>query len=157
MSTRSKSAPVPDRRHRKRIVTLKNFRNLMFVAIGLFAVVSVYSELRPQKDGDYGRLFARKVRSQEIEVKSPEVVTEAAPVDDAISPDPFSVNAAAREQILRGEAEPLVPQTATDQTAVVPQRSESGRIAIVGGAEGVAVVQKDEKAPVLGGGFGRRQ
>jgi hypothetical protein len=150
------STRIPDRRRRKRILTLKNFRNLMFVAIALFVVVSVYSELRPNSEGDYGRLFARGVPAQEIEGKGPQVVTEAPPVDDAIAPDPFSVQAAAREQILLAQA-PLPTQTANAQTAVVPERSERARIHIVGGAQGVTVVQTDGlNVPVLGGGFGRR-
>jgi hypothetical protein len=49
--------------------------------------------------------------------------------------------------------EPQQPTMYTTQ-AVVP-RAHDSRVAIVGGAEGVTVVQKTQKRPLLKGGFGR--
>ncbi len=151
------AVPIRDRRHRKRIVTLKNFRNVLLVAVAIFAVISIRSELRAPRTGDFGRILSREVAGNDVQVKQREVVIEAPPVNDAVSADPLSLQGAAREQFL--QAEPPQPVTMTSaaatQTAEL-RRSQHTRIQIVGDSSGVEVVQADRAKPVLGGGFGRK-
>jgi hypothetical protein len=91
----------------------------------------------------------------EVEVKTPAVVAETMPVDDVTSADPSSVQAAAREQILRADL-PTPQADATDGGYQSTQRADGSRIQVVGGPEGVDIVQGERPRPVLGGGFGRQ-
>jgi hypothetical protein len=144
--------PVRDRRRRKRILTLKNFGIVMAVLLIAFVAISIRSEMRGLKPGDYGRLFGREVPP--IEPKPMEVVREEPPsVADQTQADPTLVEPMARSQW-------LVDDATTATTAVTPVvtaasvRGESD-LAIVGGSEGVTVVRTERRKPVLSGGFGR--
>ena len=152
--------PYPDRRQRKRIVTLRNFRNLALIAVALFAVISIASELRNPGDSDFGRLYGREVAKVPETTAQPiqSAVVPAEPVDETASADPFLLQSAAREQYL-GVNEPLAPVppvTPAPSEAPTPLPKDPARIQISGDANGVAIVQKDNvNAPVLGGGFMR--
>jgi hypothetical protein len=149
--------PVKDRRQRKRYLTLKNFGWATLVFVILFVGISIRSELRGTT-ADYGRLFQREIDVQVVQ-KPVEVVREQAPepVPDQTHADPMLLEPMAREQWLYGD--PLAPQTAQQQHP--PARAEASvaagqtRVAIVGGTEGVTVVQRERRKPVLSGGFGR--
>jgi hypothetical protein len=148
--------PVRDRRARKRILTLKNFAIFVAVLVLIFAIITIRSEMRGSTRGDYGRLFEREA-AVEIEQKPVEVVHEAPPpVDDSTHPDPMLMEPAARAQWLQdqqtAEAATIVPVTPAQAARIT---SGSAEVAIVGGNDGVAVVRKDRKKPVLSGGFGR--
>jgi hypothetical protein len=146
--------PVRDRRQRKRYLTLKNFGWATLAFVILFAGISIRSELRGTK-ADYGRLFERQI-DVPVEQRPVEIVREEtpAPVPDATHADPLLVEPMARAQWLYGD--PLAPQTVHP-----PARAEASvaagqtRVAIVGGAEGVTIVQRERRKPVLSGGFGR--
>jgi hypothetical protein len=154
------NVPYPDRRQRKRIVTLRNFRNFALIAIALFAVISIASEMRGPAKEDFGRLYGREVAKVPETTPEPiqSAIVPAEPVDDNASADPFLLEAAAREQYL-GVNEPLQPVvTPAPVEAPAPLPKEHARIEISGDANGVAIVQKDNvNAPVLGGGFMRGQ
>jgi hypothetical protein len=149
--------PVRDRRQRKRYLTLKNFGWATLAFIVIFAGISIRSELRGTS-ADYGRLFQREIDVPVVQ-KPVEVVREQTPepVPDQTHADPTLLEPMAREQWLYGE--PNAPQTAAALPA--PARAEASvaagqtRVAIVGGAEGVTVVQRERRKPVLTGGFGR--
>ena len=148
--------PVKDRRQRRRILTLKNFRNAMIVLIVVFVIISIRSEMRGRGGTDYGRLVNRDLPpAEEIARKPIETVTEQ-PVGDTNSADPFNMKAAAREQYLGvtpNETVPLLDPVVPPPTPVASVTS--GEVAIVGDANGVAVVQTPRAKPQLGGGFGR--
>ena len=144
--------PVRDRRRRKRILTLKNFGIFVAVLTIAFVAISIRSEMRSLRPGDYGRLFGREVPPP-VEPKPLEVVHEApSPVDDSTHADPTLVEPMARSQW-------LVDDTATTtMTPVVVNAAAvrgEGDVTIVGGSEGVTVVQRERRRPVLSGGFGR--
>jgi hypothetical protein len=145
--------PIRDRRKRVRILTLKNFGVFVLVMVAAFVAISIRSEMRSLTPGDYGRLFHREVPSP-VEPKPMDVVQEApvSPVDDQTHADPMLVEPMQRSQW-------LVDDTATTTvTPVVTTASVrgDGDVAIVGGSEGVTVVRRERKRPVLSGGFGRR-
>jgi hypothetical protein len=149
--------PIRDRRQHKRYFTLRNAGLVFLIGLLGFAAITIYSEIRPSTTtGNYGRLIEPQLPTVEQKQKPFEVVSEAPPpVADQTVPDPMLVAPMAREQWLYGEthaasvAQPVI-------TPVEPARPGDSRIAIVGGAEGVTVVQQTRRRPVLSGGFGRQ-
>jgi hypothetical protein len=148
--------PVKDRRQRRRILTLKNFRNAMIVLIVVFVIISIRSEMRGRGGTDYGRLVNRDLPPpQDIARKPIETVTERQ-LGDTNSADPFDLKAAAREQYLGVTPQEPVPLLDPVVPPPMPVTSvTTGDVAIVGDANGVAVVQTPRDKPQLGGGFGR--
>ncbi len=151
--------PVRDRRQHRRILTLKHFRNALFVIIAIFAVITIAANLRKSNKSDYGRLYAPRVESTTAVPKQPEVVEEGQ-ITDATAADPTLVSAQARSQILTGEGDPTQPQpVVATQTAAANApligHDAAGRLVVVGGPEGVTLVQQPGRKPELGGGFGR--
>jgi hypothetical protein len=154
--------PVRDRRQRKRYFTLKNFRNAAIVGVVAFIGISIRSELRSPDPNYYSPLYQRVLPKVDQKKAPLEVVTEKPqPVPDAEHADPMLVGPMAREQWLHGEAPAAAATTAT----MLPSgatRAEAAvatgetRVAIVGGSEGVALVQQTRRKPVLAGGFGRK-
>jgi hypothetical protein len=150
--------PIHDRRKRRRILTLKNFAIALVVFLVIFAGISIRSELRGTS-ADYGRLMQRELPPAVAPDKPVEVVTEAAPrpVPDATHADPLLLAPMGREQWLHGD-----PNAPVATTAEVMPRAEVSvatgetRVAIVGGTEGVSVVKRERRGPVLAGGFGRQ-
>ncbi|HEX9162513.1 MAG TPA: hypothetical protein VF980_12475 [Thermoanaerobaculia bacterium] len=154
--------PVRDRRQHRRILTLRNFRNAVIVIIVLVAGIEFEAHLRNPKQGDdFGRLYAPKIESATAVPKTPQIVTEA-PIADDNAADPMLVQAAARAQLLQADSN-VAPLQQTPPPAAVAQsqsplvgHDKVGRLVVVGGPEGVTVVQQSGTRPVLGGGFGRR-
>lgn len=154
--------PIRDRRQGKRYLTLKNFRNAMIAFGVLFAAVHVSSELRGTK-ADFGRLMEREL-PEPIVTKPVDVVREQPPaVADATHPDPLLVEPMVRGQWLEGDfGSPQSTQTVPPGTTFPMDRAEAAvatgetRVAIVGGSDGVKVVQQERRKPILAGGFGRR-
>lgn len=138
----------PERRQRVRIVTLRNFGWLTIAMMVGFGAITIRSEMRGRHRNDYGRLYGRQMSRDIPAKKTVEVVKEASPLIADQTP-------AYEEPLLPLDAygEPQQPATYTTQ-AVVP-RAHDSRVAIVGGPEGVTVVQQTRKRPVLSGGFGR--
>jgi hypothetical protein len=156
--------PIHDRRKHRRIVTLRNFRNALLVFAVFFVALTVASELRKPVAGAYGRLVAREI-GDDVARKPVEVVTEAPPpVNDQTAADPMLLAPAARAQYL-SELNTNAPAPATPLTTAqaetltpsfaAPAARGTNNIAIVGGADGVTVVQHSRGKPVLSGGFGR--
>ena len=144
--------PIHDRRQRRRYLTLKNFGIVTLVLMALFVAISIRSEMRGRTSGEFGRLFQREV-ALDVQQKPVEVVREApAPVPDATHADPLLTEPMARAQWLQDEnaAPAMLIPTASE---VRPNGSD---VAIVGGSEGVTVVQQERRKPVLSGGFGRQ-
>lgn len=144
---------VPDRRQRKRYLTLRNFRNVMIVLAIVFAVITIRSEMRRPDGTGYGRLVERELAPPPV-VKPPlEVVEETASIPDTTHPDPMLVEPLEREQWIRTEETAVVPMGGTRAEASVVSGETS--VAIVGGTEGVAIVKQPRRKPQLSGGFGR--
>jgi hypothetical protein len=150
--------PIHDRRRRRRILTLKNFGIALAVFVVLFVMISIRSELRGTS-ADYGRLMERELPPVVTPEKPVEVVTEGTPqpVPDATHADPLLLAPMGREQWLHGD-----PNAPAATTAEVMPRAEGSvargdtRVAIVGSdTEGVTVVKRETRQPVLSGGFGR--
>jgi hypothetical protein len=147
--------PIHDRRQRRRYLTLKN---LGWATLGggvLFVGISIYSEMRSTGPANYGRLVQREI-SAVVEQKPVEVVTETPSVDqEQTHADPMLVQAAAREQWLQA-------QDTTPAVVAVPPRLAAAMatgetdVVIVGGPEGVKIVQRERRKPTLSGGFGRQ-
>lgn len=154
---RKKVVPTVERRTRRRIVTLRNFGIAAVVVLLIIAALNIRSEMRDTTgDEDFGRLYGREMK------KTPEVepvpVTERAiaPVDESASGDPFSLDAAAREQYLGSPSltpEPVI--NADPGAATIPRGESESRVRIVGGPDGVELVQEERQKPQLGGGFGK--
>ncbi len=152
--------PIHDRRKHRRYLTLKNFRNAFLAFVVIFAGISIRSEMRGTDGSSWGRLMERELPP--VEQKPVEVVREAAPepVSDAAHADPLLTEPMVREQWLHGDF--AAPESATTGTmSIHAPRAEASvatgetRVAIVGGAEGVQIVTRERRAPVLSGGFGR--
>ncbi len=118
-----------------------------------FLAVNIRSEMRDLVPGDYGRLFRRETPAP-VKPKPMEVVREQ-PVDDATHADPTLVEPMQRSSWLTGDT--TMTSTETTTPVVVSAASMRGEsdVAIVGGTEGVTIVRKERKRPVLSGGFGR--
>jgi hypothetical protein len=152
--------PIRDRRQHRRILTLRNAAISFAVLVVLFIGITVRSEMEPRHRDAFGRLLERELPPT-VESKPVEVVTEAAPIDDHTASDPMLVAPAAREQWLHdssntasvaGSIEPVAAP------AITLSRRSGARdtsVAIVGGPEGVSVVEQKRKQPLLTGGFGR--
>jgi len=145
--------PIRDRRRRKRVLTLKNFRNFALGIAVLLLAVTIQSDLRHLKPGQYGRLFSKQVPSQpEIAPRKIEVVREAQPVPDQTAADPLLLASAAREQYLGVNTPPAPPNVAPP--IPVPASSD---VAIVSGPNGVTIVRGEAKRqPALSGGIFRQ-
>lgn len=106
----------------------------MLTLIVAFIAITFRSEMRRgSPEGDYGRLYRRELPPPPaVEQRPVEVVEEANPIDDQVSADPMLVAPAARSQWLEADAVPVT----TTRTV----RDGRSRVAIVGGPEGVAMI-----------------
>jgi len=140
--------PIRDRRQRRRILTMRNLGGAAIVLVVLFLVVTIYSEMRKPAPNQYGRLFSHEMAKSDIAEPKPqlEVIPEGT-VGDQTAADPMLIAPAAREQYLGVTAPPTpaAPVQATAADEFVRRQpvlqSQSGKVAIVGDANGVAVVQ----------------
>lgn len=156
MSQSDLIVPIHDRRQRKRYFTLRNFAILMGVVVLAFIVISTWSEVRGTAPGDYGQLWRQQVPS-EVEQRPVEIVTETPPaVRDATGADPMLLEPAVRSQWLTEERERATTMAVPPVAAAAVPRG-AGDVAIVGGPDGVALVQRERRRPELSGGFGRDQ
>jgi hypothetical protein len=146
--------PIRDRRQRKRYLTLKNFGIFVGAAIVLFALITIRSEMRGTGPGNYGRLIERELPAKPEPQKALEVVTEAPVTQEATHADPMLAAPMAREQWLHADTASAVTAVPMAVSAP-PVRDGDAKYAIVGGPEGVAVVQQPKRKPPLAGGFGR--
>lgn len=148
--------PIRDRRQHKRYLTVRNVFFTSVAVVVAFAAISLRSEMEPKNRESFGDLVRRQM--PEVEAKPVEVVREASPaVADETAADPMLVAPAAREQWLHDSATTTItpePAIAPVMAADVRGGAES-RVAIVGGPEGVAIVQQRQRRPTLKGGFGR--
>lgn len=154
--------PIRDRRKHRRYLTLKNFRNAMLIFAVAFAGVHIQSEMRGNDGSSWGRLMDREI--PHVEQKPVEVVQEATPepVPDTEHADPMLTEPMAGAQWLEGDfAAPETRPPGTATMSIQMPRAEASvatgetRVAIVGGIEGVEIVTRQRRAPVLSGGFGR--
>ncbi len=146
--------PIRDRRQHRRILTLRNFRNACFVLVCVLAAITIVANVRGRKAHDgFGGLMAKRIESPTSLPKHPEV-PPAEPIDDENAADPMLVQAAARGQILRDEP-PVTPPSPTSAVATQGRPEAGATPVIVGGPEGVSVMQQQTQKPILHGGFGR--
>lgn len=147
--------PIHDRRQRRRYLTLKNFGWATLAAGVLFVGISIYSEMRSTGPTNYGRLVAKEM--PHVEQKPVEVVTETPTVDqEQTHADPMLVQAAAREQWLRSQQVTTPAATDVPPRAAAAMATGDTDVVIVGGPEGVKIVQRERRRPTLTGGFGRQ-
>jgi hypothetical protein len=150
--------PIRDRRQHRRILTLRNFWKAMLVMIVIFAGITIEANLRKSKTSEYGRLYGKRVEQTPAVARKPDIVQEGQ-INDANAADPTLVVAQARAQILTGEADNPLTSTATPPApapGAMIGHDNAGRLVVVGGPEGVKLVQQNNAKPVLGGGFGRQ-
>jgi hypothetical protein len=147
--------PIRDRRQRKRYFTLKNFAIALGVLIVAFIAITIHSEMRGVGPANYGRLVDRELPPV-IEQKPLEVVREAPTVaTEQTHADPTLIEPMTREQWLHAQTETATPVDIPARAAAAVVSGET-ELAIVGGPEGVKVVQKERRRPTLSGGFGRQ-
>lgn len=149
--------PIRDRRQHKRYLTLRNAGIAFAALVVLFIGISIRSEMQPRHTDSFGRLLEREL--PKVEAKPVEVVEEAAPpVDDHTAADPMLVAPAAREQWLYDSSTPTTSAATIEPIAApvtLSPRTKGARVAIVGGPEGVSVVEQTRQRQTLRGGFGR--
>jgi hypothetical protein len=133
----------PERRQSVRIVTLRNFAWFILASLLAFAAISLRSELRGRHMHDYGRLVDHQIDAT-VARKPVEVIDESTSVPRTRS-EPMEV-------ISLDAPAPPPPAVSSASVAAVPGDS---RVAIVGGPEGVKIVQQTARRPLLRGGFGR--
>jgi hypothetical protein len=161
-SRRDLIVPIRDRRQSRRYLTTRNVLGTFGIAILAFAAITIRSEMQ-HPSGTYGRLFGEQVQVAAPAPQPVAVVTEG-PVPDQTAADPMLVSAGAREQILGVNPQPAAapapaPTYAPEPAPIAPASvaangdGEHARVAIVGGADGVKLVQQDGKRPLLGGGI----
>jgi hypothetical protein len=144
--------PIRDRRQRRRILTLKNFRWVLLAFIFFFLGVTIQSDLRhSETNGDYGRIFGKQVSSQVvITPKNPDVVTETT-IQDQTGADPLLLSAAARGQYLGVNVDPALSRIAP--AGEPAPHSEN----VVSGPNGVTIVRgQTEHQQTLSGGIFRQ-
>jgi hypothetical protein len=143
---------LPERRRHVRIVTLRNFGWLTIAMLIAFAIVTVRSEMRGRNMNDYGRLLNRQIDAKDtkVEPKPVDVVEEGAPAES-----PLQRESQSQPMMIVPADQPAPVPTQTMASQVIAPRTGESKVAIVGGPEGVAVVQQTPRRPVLAGGFGR--
>jgi hypothetical protein len=148
-----------DRRRSKRIVTLRNFGFFTLAVLIVIALLNIRSEMRDATGEDYGRLYGREIKKAPPVEAIPVTERAVAPVDEGHSADPFSLEAAKREQYLGSPTltpEPVISADTMGWGSTAP-RPDAANVRIVGGAEGVELVQEEAaRTPKLSGGFGRK-
>ena len=141
--------PIRDRRQHKRYLTVKNFGKATIALALLFAAITIRSEMRGRTPGEFGKLFQREI--PEIEQKPVEVVREAPP-ETPIPETPIAETVTPPAPFVIEDVDTPIASTVAPETL----RSSASEMVIVGGPEGVTVVRKERRRPVLAGGFGRR-
>ena len=143
--------PIRDRRKRRRILTLKNFRWVFLALISFFLGVTIHSDLRHSSGSDYGRLFGKQVSSQIVVTPKKNDVVTATAIEDQKAADPLLLSAAAREQYLGVNVDPALSRIAP--AGEPAPRGES----VAEGPNGVTIVRgKAEEHPTLSGGIFRQ-
>lgn len=135
----------PERRQHVRIVTLRNFAWVTLAMLLGFAAISLRSELRGRHMHDYGRLVDHQI-DQTIERKPVAVVEESAPPPQAQASSEAMV-------VVPVDAPPAQPAPVLSSQIVPPAPVRGDRVSVVGGPEGVTIVQHTGHR--LRGGFGR--
>ena len=134
--------PIRDRRKRRRILTLKNFRKAILVIAIFFLGVTIQSDLRHGPADEYGRLFRKQVSGQVTVAPKNYPMVREAPIEDQTAADPLLVSAAARGQYL----------------LATPQEAPRSDVAVVGGPNGITIVRgrTEQQHPTLSGGIFRQ-
>lgn len=149
--------PPRDRRRGRRIFTLNHFYLALLVGAVVFAVISISSEMRPEKAGDYGRLFNSRTRPVAPPSPRPIVVHEQEIPDQSVS-DPMLVRTVPAEEYLgvvqpvtssvemepltasSGDMEPVAAGStsfAAPEQPVVETVDHNKRLVLTGGPDGV--------------------
>lgn len=156
--------PIRDRRHGKRILTLKNIRNAALITVGLVVIVLAVAEIRqPKTTEEYGRLFGQQVAVPAPEVKPAQQIVTEGSIPDQDHADPTLLVPAAREQYLgvNPNTAALVVPTATVEPVAPPVAvttlTNAQHVTIVGDANGVAISTSTQKRETLGGGIFKPQ
>ncbi|HEX7153417.1 MAG TPA: hypothetical protein VF618_18165 [Thermoanaerobaculia bacterium] len=148
--------PIRDRRQRKRYLTKRNLGLTTLVLIALFAIITIRSEMFRPESG-FGRLYERELPAAPVAAPPMEVVRETPSIAEQEGADPLLMEPAVRAQKYLDTVSPVTPAQIVDVPQPDPPVAPGGRVVIVGGAEGVAVVkEKPTERRLLTGGFGRQ-
>jgi hypothetical protein len=159
--------PPRDRRHGKRVLTLRNLKFFGLAIVLAFVALMITSEILHRRHTDgYGRLFGKQVSGSGAtpRYQAPEPVTEGTIADEEhadallvqpaarsqyLGADPVKMRAAAAAAAAQKQAAtlpPSKPKPASEDTfGVKPEDAplrKGQHVAIVGGADGVTVVKK---------------
>jgi len=135
-------------------MTLKNFGYAVIAGAILFIGITIRSEMRGAGPTVYGRLVEREL-PKKIEQKPLEVVRETPTVDqEQTHADPMMIEPMAREQWLQAQQQ-ATPVEVPARAAAAMATGETD-VVIVGGPEGVKIVQRERRKATLTGGFGRQ-
>lgn len=135
---------VPERRHERRYLTLKNAGFAGMAMVGVFILLSLWSAFRPHSRAS-AKLFPSRVHASDSAAArhDPTIVDEAS-AEDHPGTDSLLLDAGALDQ-LRAAPQASVaqaPPTAVEQTNFEHRTSQLGkgqRITISGGSEGLQV------------------
>jgi hypothetical protein len=148
--------PIRDRRQRKRFLTVRNFGYALIAALVLFLGITIRSEMRGIRPATFGRLVESGLPQVEQKTHAVEVVRESPTVaTEQTHADPTLMDPMAREQWLRDQTTAGPVAVDLPHRAAAALASGETDVAIVGGPEGVKIVQRERRKPVLSGGFGR--
>jgi hypothetical protein len=156
--------PPRDRRHGKRVLTLRNLKFFGLAVVLAVVALMVTSEILHRRHTDgYGRLFGKQVSGHDVtpRYQAPEPVIEGTIADDDradallvqpaarsqyLGADPVKMRAAAAAQKQAATLPASKPKPASEDTfGVKPEDAplrKGQHVAIVGGADGVTVVKK---------------
>lgn len=163
-SRRDLIVPIRDRRQSRRYLTTRNVLATLGIAVLAFAGITIYSERQTPTDS-YGRILGQQVKVEAPAPPPPVAVVTEGSVPDQTAADPMLVSAGAREQILGVNPSPAAaapapaPAYAPEPAPIAPASvsaagdGDHARVAIVGGADGVKLVQQGDQRPLLGGGI----
>ena len=146
--------PIRDRRQGKRYLTLKNFGYAVLPGFVIFIGITIRSEMRATGPANYGRLIEREL--PKVEQAPPMEIVRETPTDDTeqTHADPMLIEPMAREQWLHDQA--AVAPVEVPQRAAASMATGNTDVVIVGGPEGVKIVQRERRNPTLPGGSARQ-
>jgi hypothetical protein len=141
----------PERRHRRRYLTLKNAAITGIALVVAFILLSIWSQLRPAHSAASGNLFESGVPSSEsLSVhRGPVAIVQEGSIDDHPGTDSILIDARTTRAADVSIATPSTP--AAGQKDFERRESQSGtgqRMTISGGTEGVQRV-KTAPAPAI--------
>jgi hypothetical protein len=144
----------PERRRRRRYLTLKNAGLAVIVLIVAFILSSFWSEFRPHSRVSGDLLFEPRVQlhpPDSTPARHDLTIVDEGPIYGQASPDSLLLDQAAQDQLRAAAAGPAATASAAvEQANFEPRTSQLGkgrRITISGGSQGVQLHAEPMPAP----------